>query len=534
MKTQKTKVTKTPSAAKAERVFIFDTTLRDGEQAPGASLNTEEKIKIALQLEKLGVDIIEAGFAASSPGDFEAVEKVSKLIKKSTVASLCRALKKDIDASVKALKPAKRGRVHIFISSSDIHLKHIFRKTREEALDAAVEAVKYARRFTDDVEFSAQDASRSDLGYLCQMMEAVIKAGAKTINMPDTVGFTIPEEYARMVMMVKNTVPNIEKAVISVHCHNDLGLGVANSISAIQAGARQVECTINGIGERAGNASLEEIVMALKTRGDKYPFTTGIKTTEIYKTSRLVSSLTGFTLQPNKAIVGNNAFAHESGIHQDGMLKYRQTYEIMTPQEIGVPESRLVLGKHSGRHAFTKRLEDLGYSLSPDAVDTIFAKFKDLADKKKSVYDEDIEALIEEKLETASDHYQLTYLHTSAGNTAIPTATLKVSKSGQEIQEAATGDGPVDAVLNAIDRVTGFKGKLENYSLKALTQGRDAQGEVTVTVTVNGDEAHGRGVSTDVIEASAKAYLNAVNKLLSMHKTKSAKAAFEAMKGLKL
>ncbi|HVM31678.1 MAG TPA: 2-isopropylmalate synthase [bacterium] len=533
MKNQKSKTQTTPKA-KAERVYIFDTTLRDGEQAPGASLNTEEKIKIAVQLEKLGVDIIEAGFAASSPGDFEAVQKVSKLVKKSTVASLCRALKKDIDASVKALKPAKRGRVHIFISSSDIHLKHIFRKTREEALAAAVEAVKYARRFTDDVEFSAQDASRSDLGYLCQMIEAVIKVGAKTVNLPDTVGFTIPEEYARMVTVVRNRVPNIEKAVISVHCHNDLGLGVANSISAIQAGARQVECTINGIGERAGNASLEEIVMALKTRADKYPFTTGVKTTEIYKTSRLVSSLTGFTLQPNKAIVGNNAFAHESGIHQDGMLKYRQTYEIMTPQEIGVPESRLVLGKHSGRHAFTKRLEDLGYALSPEAVETLFNKFKDLADKKKSVYDEDIEAMIEEKLETASDHYQLTYLHTSAGNTAIPTATLKVSKAGQEMQEAATGDGPVDAVLNAIDRVTGFKGKLENYSLKALTQGRDAQGEVTVTVTVNGDEAHGRGVSTDVIEASAKAYLNAVNKLLSMHKTKSAKAAFEAMKGLKL
>jgi 2-isopropylmalate synthase len=526
---------KTQKNASREKIFIFDTTLRDGEQAPGASLNTEEKIKIAVQLEKLGVDVIEAGFAASSPGDFEAVEKVSKLARKSAVASLCRALRKDIDASVKALKSAKRARVHIFISSSDIHLKHIFRKTREEALEAAVESVKYARRFSDDVEFSAQDASRSDLDYLCRMMEAVVRAGARTVNLPDTVGFTIPEEYARMVRTVREKVPNIHKAVISVHCHDDLGLGVANSIAAIQAGARQVECTINGIGERAGNASLEEIVMALKTRGDKYPFTTGIKTTEIYKTSRLVSSLTGFQLQPNKAIVGNNAFAHESGIHQDGILKYRQTYEIMTPQEIGVPESRLVLGKHSGRHAFGKRLEDLGYSLKPEAVETLFAKFKDLADKKKSVYDEDIEALIEEKLEAASDQFQLTYLHTSAGSTTLPTATLKVKRGGQETQEAATGDGPVDAVFNAIDRVTGFKGKLENYSLKALTQGRDAQGEVTVTVTVNGDEAHGRGVSTDVIEASAKAYLNAVNKLLSMHhKTKSAKAAFEAMKGLKL
>jgi 2-isopropylmalate synthase len=535
MKAKKIKTIHPPKAApKQERVYVFDTTLRDGEQAPGASLNTEDKLKIAAQLEKLWVDIIEAGFAVSSPGDFEAVEKVSKLVKKSIVASLCRALKKDIDAAAKALKSAKRGRIHIFISSSDIHLKHIFRKTREEALEAAVEAVKYARKFSDDIEFTAQDASRSDLGYLCQMMEAVIKAGAKTINMPDTVGYSIPEEYARMVTVIKNRVPNIEKAVISVHCHDDLGLGVANSIAAIQAGARQVECTINGIGERAGNASLEEIVMALKTRSDKYPFSTGIKTTEIYKTSRLVSSLTGFILQPNKAIVGTNAFAHESGIHQDGMLKYRQTYEIMTPQEIGVPESRLILGKHSGRHAFGKRIEDLGYNLSQEAVEVVFNKFKELADKKKSVYDEDIEALIEEKLDTASEHYQLTYLHTSAGSTAIPTATLKVKKGDVEMQEAATGDGPVDAVFNAIDRATGFKGKLENYSLKALTQGRDAQGEVTVTVTTNGDEANGRGVSTDVIEASAKAYLNGINKLLFKHKTKSVKAAFEAMKGLKL
>ncbi|HTC20993.1 MAG TPA: 2-isopropylmalate synthase, partial [bacterium] len=320
----------------------------------------------------------------------------------------------------------------------------------------------------------------------------------------------------------------------STHCHNDLGLAVANSLSAIRSGARQVECTINGIGERAGNASLEEIVMVLKTRHDLYPYQTGINTQEIYKTSRLVSSLTGFMIQPNKAIVGNNAFAHESGIHQDGMLKYRQTYEIMTPQEIGVPESRLVMGKHSGRHAFKKRLEDIGYNLADDAIDLLFAKFKELADKKKSVYDEDIEALIEEKIAASPDVFQLTYLHTSAGTTTLPTATLKLKKGEVETQEAATGDGPVDAVFNAIDRATGFKGKLENYTLKALTQGRDAQGEVTVTVTTNGDEAHGRGVSTDVIEASAKAYLNGVNKLLLKHNKKSVKAAFEAMKGLKL
>ena len=517
-----------------EKIYIFDTTLRDGEQAPGASLNTDEKMKVAVQLEKLGVDIIEAGFPAASPGDFEAVQKISKTLKKTVIAGLCRAMRKDIDICAKALKSAKRRRIHVFISSSDIHLKYIFRKTQDEALAAAVDSVKYARKFTDNVEFSAQDASRSDWDYLCRMVEAAIKAGATTINLPDTVGYAVPDEYGRMIATVRNKVPNVDKAILSVHCHNDLGLAVANSISAIQNGARQVECTINGIGERAGNASLEEIVMVLKTRSDKYGFTTGIKTEEIYKTSRLVSSLTGFMIQPNKAIVGNNAFAHESGIHQDGMLKYRQTYEIMTPQEIGVPESRLVMGKHSGRHAFKKRLEDLGYGLEAQAIDTLFTKFKDLADKKKSVYDEDIEALIEEKIFSSSQIYQLTYLHTSAGNTTLPTATLKLKKGDVETQEAATGDGPVDAVFNAIDRATGFKGKLENYSLKSLTQGRYAQGEVTVSLSVNGDEVHGRGVSTDVIEASAKAYLNGVNKLLLRHEKKSAKAAFNAMKGIKL
>jgi 2-isopropylmalate synthase len=526
--------TKSTKPDPKERVYIFDTTLRDGEQAPGASLNTDEKMKIAVQLEKLGVDIIEAGFPAASPGDFEAVTKIAKVLKKSVVAGLARAVKKDIEACAKAVKPAKRGRIHTFISSSDIHLKYQFRKTRDEALQAAADAVKLARRFSDDVEFSAMDASRSDLDYLCKMIEIAIKHGARTVNIPDTVGYAVPDEFGRTIAYLRNRVAGIEKAVISVHCHNDLGLAVSNSIAAIQNGARQVECTINGIGERAGNASLEEIVMILKTRSDKYGQYTHIDTREIYKTSRLVSTLTGFMIQPNKAIVGNNAFAHESGIHQDGMLKYRQTYEIMTPQEIGIPSSRLVMGKHSGRHAFTKRLEDLGYHLSSEALDNLFVKFKDLADKKKNVYDEDIEALIEEKVTASQEVYQLTYLHTSAGNTTLPTATLKLKKGEQEIQEAATGDGPVDAVFNAIDRATGFKGKLENYTLKALTQGRDAQGEVTVSLSTNGDEAHGRGVSTDVIEASAKAYLNGVNKLLLSHKKKSAKAAFEAMKGFKL
>jgi 2-isopropylmalate synthase len=517
-----------------ERVYIFDTTLRDGEQAPGASLNTEEKMKVAIQLEKLGVDIIEAGFPAASPGDFEAVQKISKTLKKTVIAGLARAVKKDIEACAKAIKPAKRGRIHVFISSSDIHLKHLFRKTREEALVATVDAVKLARKLTDDVEFSAQDATRSEWEFLARMVETAIQHGARTINVPDTVGYTTPDEYGRMVAYLRNNVPNINKAILSVHCHNDLGLAVANSVTAIQNGARQVECTINGIGERAGNASLEEIVMVLKTREDKYPFYTNINTREIYKTSRLVSTLTGFMIQPNKAIVGNNAFAHESGIHQDGILKYRQTYEIMTPQEIGVPESRLVLGKHSGRHAFTKRLEGMGYKLETAVTDALFQRFKELADKKKSVYDEDIEALVEEKVANFAELYQLTYLHTSAGTGTLPTATLKLKKGDVETQGAATGDGPVDAVFNGIDQLTGFKGKLENYTIKALTQGRDAQGEVTVTMSTNGDEVNGRGVSTDVIEASAKAYLNGVNKLFLKHSRKSAKVSFDIQKGLKL
>ncbi len=517
---------------KQERIFIFDTTLRDGEQAPGASLNTEEKIKIAIQLEKLGIDIIEAGFPAASPGDFEAVEKIAKTLKKTVVAGLARAIKKDIEASAKAVKSAKRPRIHTFISSSDIHLKYLFRKSREEILQTAIDSVKLARRYVEDVEFSAMDASRSDLDYLCKMIEMAIKHGARTVNIPDTVGYSIPEEFGKTIAYLRNKVPNIEKAIISVHCHNDLGLAVANSIAGIQNGVRQVECTINGIGERAGNASLEEIVMILKTRSDKYPFYTNINTQEIYKTSRLVSTLTGFLIQPNKAVVGSNAFAHESGIHQDGILKYGQTYEIMTPQSIGIPSSRLVLGKHSGRHAFKSRLEGLGYNLAEEIVETLFSKFKELADKKKDIYDEDIEALIEEKIYSSAELYQLTYLHTSAGTSTLPTATLKIKKGDKEVQEAATGDGPVDAVFNAIDRATGFKGKLQNYALKALTQGRDAQGEVTVSISVDGDEVHGRGVSTDVIEASAKAYLSGVNKLFLKHKKKSAKAAFAAMKGI--
>jgi 2-isopropylmalate synthase len=515
-----------------DQILIFDTTLRDGEQAPGASLNTGEKIKIAVQLEELGVDIIEAGFPVSSPGDFEAVEKVSKSLKKTVVAGLARAIKNDIEVCAKALKAAKRPRIHTFISSSDIHLKYQFKKTRAEALEAAIQAVKLARQLSDDVEFSAMDASRTELDFLCQMLEKAIHYGARTINIPDTVGYTTPDEFASLIQQIKNRIPNIEKAVISVHCHNDLGLAVANSIAAIQNGARQVECTINGIGERAGNASLEEIVMILNTRSDQYPYVTNIDTQQIYKSSRLVSSLTGFMIQPNKAIVGSNAFAHESGIHQDGILKYRQTYEIIKPQMIGIPSSRLILGKHSGRHAFSKRIQELGYQLSFKEVEKLFLKFKDLADKKKDVYDEDVESLVDENMFLSNEMFQLIYFHTTSGNKTLPTATLKLKKGNQEIQEAACGDGPVDAIFNAIDRATGFNGKLENYGLKSLTRGRDAQGEVTVSLSNNGDEVHGHGISTDIIEASAKAYLNGVNKFLLKHKKKNSKNAFRVMKGL--
>lgn len=523
----------TQPRSQRERVYIFDTTLRDGEQAPGASLNIEEKIKVARQLEALGVDIIEAGFPASSPGDLEAVRRIAKIVKGSIVAGLARAIPKDIEAAGKAFRGAKRGRIHTFISSSDIHLQYQFRKTREEALAAAVVAVKAARRYTDDVEFSAMDASRSDLDFLCRMIEAAITHGAKTVNIPDTVGYSAPEEFGRLIRHLRNNVPNIEKAVLSVHCHNDLGLSTANSVAAIANGARQVECAVNGLGERAGNASLEEVVMILKTRSDLFPYDVRIDTRQIYKTSRLVSSLTGFQIQNNKAIVGANAFAHESGIHQDGVLKHRQTYEIMSPESIGFPATKLVLGKHSGRHAFKKRLEDLGYRIQEALVEKLFERFKDLADKKKHVYDEDIEALAEDAVPVDDrEVFHMTYLHTSAGNTTLPTATLRLKKGDAVTEEAATGDGPVDAVFNAVDRATGFKGRLVNYGLKALTQGRDAQGEVSVTLTDGGHEAHGRGVSTDVIEASAKAYLNGVNKLLLQRAAKNTKGLYKTLKGI--
>ena len=522
-----------PPSKSQERIFIFDTTLRDGEQAPGASLNIDEKIKVATQLEALGVDIIEAGFPASSPGDFEAVRQISKIVKGSVIAGLARAIPKDIEAAGKSLKPAKRGRIHTFISSSDIHLQYQFRKSREWALACAIDSVKRARRYTDDVEFSAMDASRSDLDFLCRMVEAAIREGATVVNIPDTVGYSVPNEFGHVIRHIMNNVPNIEKAILSVHCHNDLGLATANSIAAIQNGARQVEVAINGLGERAGNASLEEIVMILKTRADLLPYEVGVDTRQIYKTSRLVSSLTGFLIQNNKAIVGANAFAHESGIHQDGVLKNRQTYEIMRPESVGFPATRLVMGKHSGHHAFKKRLEDLGYRILDQQLQKLFEKFKALADKKKNVYDEDLEALAEENIPAQGQEiYHMTYLHTSAGNTTLPTATLRLKKGEETVEEAATGDGPVDAVFNAIDRCTGFKGKLVNYTIKALTQGRDAQGEVSVILSLGGEEVHGRGVSTDVIEASAKAYLNGVNKFVLKRTAKNTKGLHKTLQGI--
>lgn len=496
-------------------VRIFDTTLRDGEQSPGISLNVDEKVEIAKQLERLGVDIIEAGFPQASRGDFEAVRAVAKAVQRPVVAALARALPEDIRRAAEAIADAKRPRIHTFIATSPIHMQYKLRKEPAEVLELAREAVALAKSYVDDVEFSAEDATRSDWDFLCQVFAAAIEAGATTINIPDTVGYTTPEEYARLIEYVKERTPGIEQAVISVHCHNDLGLAVANSLSAIAAGAGQVECTINGLGERAGNAALEEIVMALRTRADQYPVQTGIVSEQIYRTSRLVSTLTGVNVQPNKAIVGENAFAHESGIHQDGVLKERSTYEIMTPASIGLPESRLVLGKHSGRHAFKERLREMGYGdLSEEEVERAYASFIDLADRKKSVSEKDLLAILDQRLVQIPEYYTLESIQVVTGNQLITTATVRIRRGEETVQEAACGEGPVDAVYLAIDRVTGLTVNLEGYSLQAVTGGKDALGEVTVRIKDNGNLYTGRGASTDVIEASARAYLQAINKML--------------------
>ena len=503
------------------RIIIFDTTLRDGEQCPGASLNEQEKLEIARQLARLGVDVIEGGFPIASPGDAKAVKLIAQTVKGPTIAALARSLPADIEAAATALTPAKKKRIHVFLATSPIHRKYKLRKAKEEILRQSVWAVKYARKYASDVEFSPEDASRTEPAFLYQVIEAVIKAGAKTVNIPDTVGFAIPDEFGELIKGILENVPNIDRARISVHCHDDLGLSVPNSLAAVKNGAAQVECTINGIGERAGNASLEEIVMSLKLRKDFYQAITGVNTTEIYPTSRLVSTLTGLIVQPNKAVVGENAFRHESGIHQDGILKYRQTYEIMRAKDIGLSKSSLVLGKHSGRHAFSKRLTALGFRLSKDEMGRVFERFKQLADKKKEVFDADLIALVEESLPAAQETYKLTYVHTTSGSDTVPTATIRLSKEGKELQDAACGDGPVDACYKTIDRMTGMSPELVDYSLHSVTKGKDALGEVSVKLRHQGVEVFGRGTSTDIIEASTKAYVSAINKLVSTSTRKS-------------
>ncbi|UCG37700.1 MAG: 2-isopropylmalate synthase [bacterium] len=497
----------------SDRITIFDTTLRDGEQSPGASMNLEEKIQVARQLEKLNVDVIEAGFPIASEGDFEAVRAVARVLKKTEVAGLCRASRKDIDRAWEALKEAKKPRIHTFIATSDIHVKLKLQKTHDEVRDAAVNAVRHAAGYTPNVEFSAEDAARSNVSYLCEVIEAVIEAGARTVNIPDTVGYAIPDEFGALIATIMERVPNIHKAVVSVHCHNDLGLSVANSLAAVQAGARQVECTINGIGERAGNASLEEIVMGIRTRRDHLKVHTDIRTEEIYRSSRLVSSITGILVQQNKAVVGANAFAHEAGIHQDGMLKEKTTYEIMTPESVGIKESTLVLGKHSGRHAFKKRLEELRIELGDEEVERAFVAFKRLADKKKTVYDEDIEALIAEEILRLPDRYRLISVTFTSGTGVVPSATVEMEVDGKTITRAEFGDGPVDAVFKAIKKISKSKAKLLRFTVSAITGGADAMGGVTVRIKDNGHTIIGQGTSPDIVVASARAFINALNKL---------------------
>ncbi len=494
-------------------VKLFDTTLRDGEQSPGASMNTAEKLRLAVQLEKLGVDVIEAGFPAASEGDFEAVSKISAKMERTEVAGLARANKEDIDAAWGAVQKAVNPRIHTFIATSDIHLEYKLKMSRDEVIQNAVEAVRYAKSFTDNVEFSAEDGSRSDRDYLCKVFEAAIAAGATTVNLPDTVGYAIPSEFADMVKYVMAHTPNIHQAVLSVHCHNDLGLATANTLAALNAGARQAEVTINGIGERAGNTSLEEVVMALHTRGNYLPLTTNINSEYLYPSSRLVSMITGILVQPNKAIVGANAFAHEAGIHQDGMLKNPMTYEIMKPEDIGLSTNKLVLGKHSGRHALREHLKDMSYDLSDEELKIVFKKFKALADKKKHVMDEDLEAIVNEGVLRTPDIFVLEYLHVIAGSTVMPMASVQLSIQGRSVKDASYGNGPIDATFNTIAKLSGTDSELLRFSVSALTGGTDAQGEVTVRLKENGLIALGRGSDLDIITASALAYINGLNRL---------------------
>ncbi len=505
-----------------EKITIFDTTLRDGEQSPGCSMNTSEKLEVAHALVELGVDVIEAGFPIASPGDFEAVQQIARQFgDRSTICGLARCRKEDIDRAWEALRDAAQVRIHVFLATSSIHRKFKLRMDKAQIVQAAIDMVqravdKFQGRDMVDVEFSPEDAARTELDFLCEVTEKTIDAGATTINIPDTVGYATPTQFGNLIANLKMRVPNIQQAVISTHCHNDLGLAVANSLSAVEKGARQIECTINGLGERAGNASLEEVVMAVKTRSDYYGCHTNINSKKLFPTSRLVSNITGMKVQRNKAIVGQNAFAHEAGIHQHGMLQERTTYEIMQPEDVGFVGTNLVMGKHSGRHAFRDRIQLLGYSLDKNMFQKIFDDFIALADKKKEIYDSDIAALIDNRIEDTPDHWKLVNFHTSAGTGTIPTATVQLKCNGEDVrQDAATGDGPIDAVFRTLERITGVTARLQDYEVRSVSSGKDALGEVLVEIAVANHTYHGKGVSTDIIEASAHAYLKALNKSIA-------------------
>jgi 2-isopropylmalate synthase len=498
-----------------DKVSIFDTTLRDGEQCPGASMNTAAKLEVARALAALGVDVMEAGFPIASPDDFHAVRTVAQDVRGPVICALARCLTEDIDRAAEALRGTPRPRIHVFLATSKIHRERKLEMAQKEILELAVAGVTRARGYVEDVEFSPEDATRTERDFLAQVVEAAITAGAATINIPDTVGYAVPEHLDRVIRQLLEDVPNIDKAVLSVHCHNDLGLAVANSLAAVRAGARQVECTINGLGERAGNCSLEEFVMALKVRQDLYGLTTGVRTERLYPTSRLVSAVTGMAVQRNKAIVGENAFAHEAGIHQHGMLKDRRTYEIIDPAEVGAVRSRLVLGKHSGRHALAAHVKELGYQLTDEQLDACFDQFKVLADKKKEVFDEDIAALVDDLVKEVPKVYVIDSFHVSSGSATIPTAAVRLRKNGELLEDAACGDGPVDAVYKTISRIVGISPTLTDYHIRAVTGGRDAQGEVNIEASHEGRTYRGRAASTDIIEASAQAYLDVLNRIVS-------------------
>src|SRR5579871_745658 len=517
---------KTHEQSEQNRVLIFDTTLRDGEQCPGASMTLEEKLEVAELLDEMGVDIIEAGFPIASQGDFESVAAIAKRTKKAIIAGLSRAALNDIDRCAEAVKHAKRPRIHTFLATSPVHMKWKLQKNEQEVLEMVVAQVTRARNHVEDVEWSAEDSTRSEHDFLCRCIEAAIKAGATTINLPDTVGYTTPAEYAAMFKMVRERVPNADKARFSVHCHNDLGMAVANSLSGVEGGARQIECTINGIGERAGNASLEEVVMAIRTRNDVLPYWTGIDPTMLTRASKLVSAVTSFPVQYNKAIVGRNAFAHESGIHQDGMLKHTQTYEIMKPEDVGVSKTSLVMGKHSGCHAFREKLKELGYELGDNALQDAFNRFKDLADKKKHVYDEDIVALVDDEIAKAHDRVKIVSLQVIAGTLGPQSATLVLDVDGRHLTTQSSGNGPVDAIFNAIKQLVPHKAKLALYQVHAVTEGTDAQAEVSVRLEEDGKTVTARGADPDTLVASAKAYINALNKLAQKRQSLNPQTAY--------